>query len=407
MGDTGEVSAVVHQAKSIVSAARTSTGMSEVDNVLGGGVVAGSLILLSGDPGIGKSTLVLQLTNGFATQAKRTVLYVCGEESPEQINGRINRLGLATEHVMFIPESAVESVRLAIKKHTPCLVVVDSIQTMYDASQTSERGSVTQIRTATAQLLDIAKKTNIPIIIIGHVTKDGSIAGPKSLEHLVDVVLSLEGDNTHAYRLLRSVKNRFGPTNYVGVFEMVETGLREVVNPAELFMQTNATPRPGSAITMITEGVRPFLVEMQSLTNQTSYGYPKRATSGFALSRLELLLAVLSRRAGLALDKQDVFLNVVGGLHIKDRSVDLAVCLSIASSLSNQVLPEKVCVLGEVGLGGEIRPIPHAELRVHEAARLGYAAVYMPTQPFRAPKNITIKTITDVSEALGLLGIRK
>ncbi len=375
--------------------ARLGVGMHEFEQVLGAGLVPGSLMLLAGDPGIGKSTIVLQLVGGFVNEKHGTVLYVCGEESPEQISLRLNRLKISGEGISFAPETNLSSIIGTIKKHKPNLVIIDSIQTISDSNISSEPGSVTQIRTAAGQLMQLAKQTAIPIIMIGHVTKEGSVAGPQVLAHMVDVVLYLEGDSLHQYRLLRSTKNRFGPTNQVGVFSMEETGLKEVKNPSQLFLEGGVAQNLGSAISVIMEGSRPFLIEIQALTNRTSYGYPKRATSGFDLRRLELLLAVLQRRGGLKLDTQDVFLNVVGGLTVKDPALDLAACLAIASSLSNQPIPEKSIILGEVGLSGEVRPISHIDVRTKEAERLGFKKFYTP----ESQKNLI--------SALKILGVEK
>lgn len=374
--------------------------------VLGGGLVAGSLILLAGDPGIGKSTLVLQAIAGFARHHKGGVLYVAGEESPEQIGMRISRLGVSAERIQFVTDTRTRAAIAAIKKYKPALVIIDSIQTTVDQSIASEPGSVTQLRASAAQFLQCAKQTAIPIILIGHVTKAGALAGPQLLAHMVDVVLYLEGDRLHEYRLLRSTKNRFGPTNQVGVFSMTDKGFIEVKNPSQLFLEGGGGSKPGSVVSVIMEGTRPFLIEIQALTNKTSYGYPKRAASGFDVSRLELLLAVLQRRADLKLDNQDVFLNVVGGLRVKDPSLDLAASLAIASSLSNQAMPEKSIALGEVGLSGEVRPAAHLETRLAEARRLGFTSCFVPASA-STPDGAGIHPVRDVPEALLALGIQK
>ena len=374
---------------------RLQVGLLEVDNVLGGGIVPGSLVLLAGDPGIGKSTLVLQIAAGILSRGKGEILYVCGEESPAQIGLRLGRLKLGPENFSFLATTNLGSIIGAIQNRKPCLVIVDSIQTISSDKNDSEAGSITQIKLSTSELLQIAKQTQSPIIIIGHVTKDGAVAGPRSLEHLVDVVLYLEGDDIHAYRLLRSVKNRFGPTNQVGVFSMGENGLEEVRNPSELFLSQRPETLPGSVVSVIMDGSRPFLVEIQALTNKTSFGYPKRAVSGFDLSRLELLLAVLRHRAGLRLENQDVFLNIVGGLRAKDPALDLAAALAVASSLANISLPEKSVALGEIGLGGEVRLVAHLETRMREARRLGFTNFFVPEK------------IKDIQGALRILGIEK
>ncbi|MBI2637016.1 MAG: DNA repair protein RadA [Parcubacteria group bacterium] len=377
-GDAGaSASAAVSSVDTSRAAVRLETGMHEVDSVLGGGLVAGSLVLLAGDPGIGKSTLVLQAVAGFAQRNVGNVLYVAGEESPEQISLRM-----------------------------PSLAVIDSIQTTADPSVGSEPGSVAQLRTSAAQFLQCAKQTSIPIILIGHVTKEGVVAGPGLLAHMVDVVLYLEGDRLHEYRLLRSTKNRFGPTNQVGVFSMTDAGLVEVKNPSQLFLEAGGGNHPGSVVSVIMEGSRPFLIEIQALTNKSSYGYPKRAASGFDLSRLELLIAVLSRRAGLKLDTQDVFVNVVGGLRVKDPSLDLAASLAIASSLSNQPMPQKSIALGEVGLSGEIRPSTNLAARLDEAKRLGFTSFFIPKSGAKET-NAPARGVADIAEALSALGIVK
>lgn len=379
------------------AAERMATGMREVDSVLGGGLVRGSLVLLAGDPGIGKSTLVLQMAAGIAASGGE-ILYACGEESPEQVGMRIERLGIAPVAFKFLTNTDVRVAVSALATHRPRLAVVDSVQTLSDASLEGVAGSVSQIRAVASQLLEAAKRTGVPIILIGHVTKDGAVAGPKVMEHLVDAVLYLEGDSTHQYRLLRGTKNRFGPTNQVGVFSMEERGLVEVANPSELFLRQGGKPLPGSAVSVVMEGNRPFLIELQALTNKTNYGYPKRAASGFDLSRLELLLAVLSRRGGLKLENQDVFVNIVGGLRVKDPALDLAAALAVASSLANVPMPEKSIVLGELGLGGEIRPVSRLEERVAEAKRLGFNRLFVPGKD---------SGMSDIKSALTILGIEK
>jgi len=391
MGGSEDVSGEVIKFSDLSRVERITTKIHEIDSVLGGGIVPGSLILLAGDPGIGKSTLVLQMLKQFQSG----VLYVCGEESPEQIGMRMSRLGVKDNNIQFLPETRIGSICGTIKSKKPNLVIVDSIQTVSDENIQSEAGNVSQIRSSTGQLLKVAKETNIPIIVIGHVTKEGVAAGPQALAHMVDVVLYLEGDKLHQYRLLRGTKNRFGPTNQVGVFSMTDKGLEQVKNPSELFLGEHKENIPGSVVSVIMEGTRPFLIEIQALTNKTSYGYPKRATSGFDLSRLELLIAVLQRRGGLKLENQDVFLNIVGGLRTKDPSLDLAACLAIASSLSNQAMPKKSVVIGEVGLGGEVRKVSQSENRIKEAKRLGFDMVY---------SNDKVK---EIKNALELLGIKK
>ncbi|PIN93159.1 DNA repair protein RadA [Candidatus Pacearchaeota archaeon CG10_big_fil_rev_8_21_14_0_10_31_24] len=374
---------------------RVKISIKEINDCLGGGIVKGSFILLAGDPGIGKSTLVLQLACSIDENPSSSVLYVAGEESPEQIGTRISRLKLNADKLQFLANVSIKNIISSIKKNKPSLVIIDSIQTISDENVEGLPGNINQIKSCASQLFQIAKQENIPIIIIGHVTKEGSAAGPQTLAHMVDVVLYLEGDKFHEHRLLRSTKNRFGPTNQVGVFSMTEQGFIEVKNPSELFLGKRGNNSSGSVVSVIMEGSRPFLIEIQALTNKTSYGYPKRATSGFDLSRLELLLAVLQRRAGLKLDNQDVFLNIVAGLKTKDPSLDLAAALAIASSLSNQKMPSGSVAIGEIGLAGEIRPVSHFDQRVQEAKRLGFSNFYTP------------KNTINISDAIKILGIKK
>lgn len=400
----GKATAVV-SARSESDIERWRLGWREIENVLGGGLVPGSLLLLAGDPGIGKSTLVLQILSGFLQNNQGGVLYVCGEESPQQISSRLRRLKLTGDNLSFLPETEVKNIIATVKKNKPGLVIVDSIQTLRSEDVEGEIGNVNQIRTATGQLLQLAKQDNIAIIIIGHVTKEGIVAGPRLLEHMVDVVLYLEGDNLRQYRLLRSVKNRFGPTNQVGVFSMTDKGLEEVKNPSQIFLQQHGQPVAGTSVSVILEGSRPFLLEVQALTNKTSYGYPRRAASGFDLKRLELIIAVLGRRGGLKLDNQDVYLNIVAGLQSRDPALDLAAALAIASSLSNQPLPQKSVVLGELGLGGEVRPIAHFETRVREASRLGFDNFYVPEQEAKSIKDVKLNVVKNLGQGLNILGI--
>ncbi len=383
------------------AAIRLKVGISEVESVLGGGIVPGSLILLTGDPGIGKSTLVCQIIDSFCCQNQGQVLYVAGEESLSQISMRMSRIKSNFERVSFTSETGISPVINFIKKNKPSLVVVDSIQTVFDEKTDSAPGSPAQIRAVCGMMLSSAKQTNIPIIAIGHITKEGSFAGPQTLAHMVDVVLYLEGDSLYNYRLLRSVKNRFGPTNQVGVFTMGGDGLCEVKNPSELFLSNRKENMPGSVISVIVEGVRPFLVEIQALTNSTSYGYPKRAASGFDLSRLELILAVLQRRGGLKLQSQDVFVNIAGGLRAKDPALDLAAALAIASSLSNLTVPEKSIAIGEIGLAGEIRPVSRFEDRVSEARRVGFEKFLCPK--INSTKSQGLVMIDNVTNAIEIL----
>ncbi|HAT03699.1 MAG TPA: DNA repair protein RadA [Candidatus Magasanikbacteria bacterium] len=355
---------------------RTKTNISELDRVLGGGIVPGSLILLGGEPGIGKSTLALQL----ATSVSPT-LYISGEESVEQIKLRANRLEISNikiskyQNISLANETDVDSICATINANKPSLAIIDSIQTVYSDEIQGEPGNVNQIRACTTKLLTCAKSSNTAIVIIGHVTKDGTVAGPRTLEHLVDTVLYLEGDRFHNHRILRTIKNRFGATDEVGIFEMVERGLRAVENPSASFLEERGENMPGSVITCLIEGTRPLLVEIQALVNKTSFGYPVRKASGFDLNRLHVLAAVLQKRAGLNLAQYDIHINVVGGISADEPAVDLAVCLSIASSYKDKALGKDLVVFGEVGLGGEVRSVSQIEKRIKECNNLGMKRV--------------------------------
>ncbi len=349
---------------------RIKTNISELDRVLGGGIVPGSLILLGGEPGIGKSTLAMQLAT-----ALNNVLYMSGEESVGQIKLRADRLPTTDSQLQLANEVHVETICSTIKQLKPALTVVDSIQTIYSEESTGEPGSVSQIRACTAKLMEVAKTTNTAIVIIGHVTKDGTVAGPKTLEHLVDTVLYLEGERYHAYRILRATKNRFGATDEVGIFEMKETGLEEVKNPSASFLQERGENMSGCVVTCLIEGTRPLLVEIQALINKTSFGYPVRKASGFDLNRLHVLTAVLQKRAGLNLSQYDIHLNVVGGIQADEPAVDLAVCLAIASAFKDKELGTDLVVFGEVGLGGEVRSVVQTEKRLKECEKLGMKRV--------------------------------
>lgn len=348
---------------------RLVTHISELDQVLGGGFVHGSITLLSGDPGIGKSTLVLQLLHHVSKEHK--VLYISGEESAHQVKGRASRLGIR-EKIPFISETSVDSILFLIESEKPDLVVIDSIQTMFVDEVTSSAGSVAQVRESSIRIINHAKKTNTAVLLIGHVTKGGTLAGPRVLEHLVDTVLYLEGDRYHSLRMLRGVKNRFGSTNEAGVFEMKDSGLQEVANPSELFLEEREEQAPGNAVAAILEGNRSFLLEVQALVTRTHFGYPKRTSSGFDQRRLELLIAVLTKRAHLKLDTQDVYVNVVGGFKISEPASDLAVCLAIASSFLNTSLGSSVLAVGEVGLSGEVRGVSQLDKRLAEGKKLGF-----------------------------------
>ncbi len=351
---------------------RIHTGNREVDRVLGGGVVPGSLILLGGEPGIGKSTLSLQIAladNGLKT------LYVSGEESAEQIKMRADRLGIGNEECLIYTETLLEHITTQIRQQQPDIVVIDSIQTIYTELLDSSAGSVSQIRECAATLLKVAKTLGTSIFIIGHITKDGIIAGPKVLEHIVDVVLQFEGDNNHCYRILRGIKNRFGATFEIGVFEMHEAGLREVENPSEILLSHYDEPLSGIAVGASVDGIRPYLIEVQALVSSAVYGTPQRSTTGYDARRMNMLLAVLEKRVGMKMFQKDVFLNFAGGFKIADTGVDLAVVAAIISSYYDRPILEGVAMAGEMGLSGEIRPAPRTEQRISEAARLGFKRI--------------------------------
>ncbi len=389
----------LHDVSRSAEIARRDTGWKELNRVLGGGLVTGSLILLGGDPGIGKSTLVLQTAEQLA--ARRTkVLYVSGEESTEQIAGRLRRLTDQPAAIDFLPATILETVLATIKKTKPELVIIDSIQTISSTDAIGEPGSVQQVRAVTARLMEVAKTTGVAIILVGHVTKDGLMAGPKALEHLVDVVLYLEGDPLSPYRLLRSVKNRFGSTNDVGVFDMQDRGLIEVVNPSQVFLAERQSA-PGAVATVILEGSRPFAVEVQALVSPTVFGMPRRTASGIDINRLHVLAAVLGRRSGLKLGSQDIFINVIGGLRIQERAADLAVSLAIASASSDIAIPTSVVALGEVGLGGELRQVPQLERRLQEAKQLGFTRAIVPASAkVKVPAGMTLDRCGSLNEAL-------
>ncbi|NJM05325.1 DNA repair protein RadA [Candidatus Gracilibacteria bacterium] len=349
----------------------------EFSRVLGGGLVPGSVVLIGGDPGIGKSTLLAAVAAHFAN-AVGPALYVSAEESAQQIKLRAERLGLNAEELYIYSETSLDAVLEQIRQMTPRLVIIDSIQTVFLEAVTSAAGSVSQVREGALQLLRLAKELNIPMFIVGHVTKEGAIAGPRVLEHIVDAVLYLEGDRFHQYRLLRGVKNRFGSTNEVGVFEMVSEGMHEVTNPSAVFLAERSSGTPGSTVAVTMEGTRPLLVEVQALTSTTSSAQPRRTTNGFDPNRLLMLVAVLSKRVGLPLFNQDIFVNVVGGLRIGEPAADLAVALAIASSFRNAPIePDLVCI-GEVGLSGELRTVSQLDRRLSEAAKLGFRQAVVP-----------------------------
>jgi DNA repair protein RadA/Sms len=356
---------------------RTSTGIRELDRVLGGGVVPGSVILVGGDPGIGKSTLLLQALSGLA-RTDGNVLYVSGEESPEQIKIRAERLAVHSDNIILLSETSLETIVGTASKIVPKAMVIDSIQTMYTEEILSAPGSVSQVRDCAAKLMLFAKKSDIPVFLVGHVTKEGAIAGPRVLEHIVDTVLYFEGDRGHAYRILRTVKNRFGSTNEIGIFEMSDAGLLEVENPSELFLLERPLGVSGSTVVASIEGTRPLMVEMQSLVSQTSFGMPRRTTIGVDFNRVNLLVAVLEKKVGLHLGGMDVFVNVVGGLKLVEPAIDLGIIATVASSLKDIPIEANIFVFGEVGLSGEIRAVAQAETRIKEAAKIGFQRGIIP-----------------------------
>ncbi len=355
---------------------RTLLPMDEFNRVLGGGLVPGSLILIGGDPGIGKSTLLLQMSAGLATGGQ--VLYVTGEESPQQIKLRANRLNVPAENLFILTETNMTAILEHTQQLSPKFLIIDSIQTMYMDELESAPGSISQVRECAARFQEVAKGQNIPVFLIGHVTKTGAIAGPRVLEHIVDTVLYLEGDQFHAYRLLRSVKNRYGATNEIGIFEMSDIGLSEVPNPSEAFLAERLPNAAGSAIAVTMEGTRPLLVEVQALASTTSFGNPRRTANGVDINRLLLLVAVLTKRVGLRLADQDVFVNVIGGLQIGEPASDLAAAVAIASSVRNRPVAADIAIIGEVGLSGELRAVGHLETRLKEAAKLGFKRCLVP-----------------------------
>jgi DNA repair protein RadA/Sms len=363
--------------------ARLSTGIGEFDRVLGGGIVPGSLVLLGGEPGIGKSTLLLQATANFA-HALGPVLYASGEESEHQIKSRGDRLGVGDAPLYLLAETCIERILEEVGRVKPRLLVVDSVQTVFSLKFQSAPGSIGQVREAATQFLFMAKGHNLPTFLVGHVTKDGNIAGPKALEHVVDTVLYFEGERHHAHRVVRAVKNRFGAVSELGVFEMTGAGLKPVANPSALFLAERPHATPGSAVLCCLEGSRPILVEVQALVSTSSYGMARRMAVGLDQHRLTLLLAVLEKRAGLHLVSDDVFVNIAGGMTIEEPAADLAIVAAVASSLRNRPLVSGTAVFGEVGLGGEVRGVPQASLRIREAEQMGFTRIVLPAANMEA-----------------------
>lgn len=381
---------------------RYDTHFPELNRVLGGGLVAGSLTLVGGDPGIGKSTLLLQVARFLSTDKKR-VLYISGEESLAQIRLRAERIGECTDDLLFLAETNLSLIEQAITDTEPKTVVIDSIQTMYDEEVSSAPGSVSQVRETTAVLMRIAKQRGIAVFIVGHVTKEGTVAGPRVLEHMVDTVLYFEGDRHASYRILRAVKNRFGGTNEIGVFEMREEGLVEVRNPSEYMLEGRPKDAAGSIVTCAMTGTRPILIEIQALVTRTAFGYPRRQATGIDLNRVNLLMAVLEKRLGLQIADCDAYINIAGGLRLSEPALDLGVCLAVISAFRGRPVPEGTIAFGEVGLSGEVRAVSLAEARVAEAARLGFTTILLPkasASRIKAPAGVTLRGVSTLEECV-------
>ncbi len=382
---------------------RLDTGLPELDRVLGGGLVLGSAVLIGGDPGIGKSTLLLQ-TGSFLSEAAR-VLYVTGEESPQQLALRARRLGALAGNVRLLAETRLQAILKGVQKEQPQVVIIDSIQTVYSDELQSAPGSVSQVRECAARLVSLAKHNGVALFLVGHVTKEGALAGPRVLEHMVDTVLYFEGDGSSRYRIIRATKNRFGAVNEIGVFVMDETGLREVNNPSAMFISGQGAAVPGASVLVTQEGTRPLLVEVQALVDESHLANPRRVCVGLDSNRLAMLLAVLHRHAGIATLGQDIFINVAGGIRVTETASDLAVLAAIVSSLRNRPLGKELVIFGEVGLGGELRPVQRGQERIHEAAKLGFRRILLPyaNRPKKTNKDIEVLTAKKLEEALSLL----
>ncbi|HEM4402396.1 TPA: DNA repair protein RadA [Streptococcus suis] len=386
---------------SSIQVARTKTNMEEFNRVLGGGVVPGSLVLIGGDPGIGKSTLLLQVSTQLSTIG--TVLYVSGEESAQQIKLRAERLGDIDSEFYLYAETNMQSIRTEIEKIKPNFLIIDSIQTIMSPDISSVQGSVSQVREVTNELMQIAKTNNIATFIVGHMTKEGTLAGPRTLEHMVDTVLYFEGERQHTFRILRAVKNRFGSTNEIGIFEMQSQGLVEVLNPSEVFLEERLDGATGSAIVVTMEGTRPILAEVQALVTPTMFGNAKRTTTSLDFNRASLIMAVLEKRAGLLLQNQDAYLKSAGGVKLDEPAIDLAVAVALASSYKDKPTNPQECFIGEIGLTGEIRRVNRIEQRINEAAKLGFTKVYAPKNSLtgiKVPKEITVIGVTTIGEVL-------
>lgn len=386
---------------SSIQVARTKTNMEEFNRVLGGGVVPGSLVLIGGDPGIGKSTLLLQVSTQLSTIG--TVLYVSGEESAQQIKLRAERLGDIDSEFYLYAETNMQSIRTEIEKIKPDFLIIDSIQTIMSPDISSVQGSVSQVREVTNELMQIAKTNNIATFIVGHMTKEGTLAGPRTLEHMVDTVLYFEGERQHTFRILRAVKNRFGSTNEIGIFEMQSQGLVEVLNPSEVFLEERLDGATGSAIVVTMEGTRPILAEVQALVTPTMFGNAKRTTTGLDFNRASLIMAVLEKRAGLLLQNQDAYLKSAGGVKLDEPAIDLAVAVALASSYKDKPTNPQECFIGEIGLTGEIRRVNRIEQRINEAVKLGFTKIYAPKNSLtgiKVPKEITVIGVTTIGEVL-------
>ena len=382
---------------------RIVSSIEELDRVLGGGVVPGSVVLVGGDPGIGKSTLMMQLSDKIKSNV---ILYVSGEESPKQIKLRCERLGFAHDEFYILSETSLEIIAAVVDKLKPDIVIIDSIQTIYRSELESSPGSVSQLRESTAAIIQIAKAKNISFFLIGHITKEGFIAGPKVLEHMVDTVLQFEGERTHSYRVLRAIKNRFGSTNEIGIFEMTGTGLMEVRNPSEVFLSQRSRGISGSTVSASMEGTRPILIEVQALVSSSGYSVPQRTATGFDYKRLAILIAVLEKKIGIHLSKFDVFVNIAGGIKIDEPSIDLAAAISICSSFKDTSIDADMLILGEIGLSGEIRGISFAERRIQEAVKLGFKKVVLPKsnmKNFKPSKEIEYIPVESIQDAIRLI----
>ena len=386
---------------------RTSTGFGELDRVLGGGLVKGSLVLLGGEPGIGKSTLILQICD--KVKGKGKVLYVSGEESAEQIKMRADRLGIHNDDILFLGETDIDVVNQAIIEINPKLVIIDSIQTMYSEEISAAAGSVSQVREITSQVMRVCKSRAITTIIIGHVTKEGNIAGPRVLEHMVDTVLYLEGERYFSYRVLRGVKNRFGSTNEIGMFEMNEEGMCEITNPSDILISEREDNPAGSCIVSSIEGTRAILIELQALTTQSIFGFPKRTANGTDYNRLALLIAVLEKRAGIMLGSQDIYLNLVGGIRVNEPSIDLGMMMAVVSSFKNVAIPKDMVIIGEVGLTGEVRRINLIDKRLKEAEKLGFKSCIIPEsnkKDLKETYKLDIISVSNINEAMKKIGLK-